>query len=162
MRGKDEPARGSVRMSQDEVWTFVHEAHAAILVTLRADGMPVALPVWFAALDRRIFVRTRGKKLARIRRDGRASVLVESGTSWAELKAVHFTGRAVVLDPEPDSLATAVDRELDRKYAAFRTRAEAMPLATRESYARAALRLVEFIPERHVLNWDNSRLDLGE
>ena len=52
----------------------------AIMTTLRRDGMPIAMPMWFAAIDERIYVNTRGKKLHRHRHMIRAaSFLVESG-----------------------------------------------------------------------------------
>ena len=56
----------SPRMTEEEIWSFVTDAHTGILTTLRRDGVPIALPLWFACLDRRIYFRTRGKKLARI------------------------------------------------------------------------------------------------
>ncbi len=59
-------------------------------------GAPISLPVWFVALDRRIYVAgpAHTKKFARIRNDPRVAFVVESGTHWAELVGVHLTGRA--------------------------------------------------------------------
>jgi nitroimidazol reductase NimA-like FMN-containing flavoprotein (pyridoxamine 5'-phosphate oxidase superfamily) len=144
-------------MEPEEIWDFVTNSHTGIFVTLRADGVPIAMPLWFAVLDRKIYISTRGKKLARIRHDERASFLVESGKSWAELKAVHLTGRARVLD-EGDALEQRVKAELDRKYDAFRTKREQMPEATRKSYQVADHAYVEFTPDDRILNWDNQRL----
>jgi hypothetical protein len=81
-----EPARGSVRMSEDAVWTFVRETHTAILVRLRHDGMPIALPVWFVALDRRIYFLT-GKEARSDppRRPGIGARRVHPGSTRAEL-----------------------------------------------------------------------------
>src|SRR5436309_6210422 len=92
----------SPRMTEAEIWAFVTDAPTGILTTLRRDGVPVALPLWFACLDRIIYVQTRGKKLERVAHDARASFLVESGHRWAELKAVHFTGRAEIVEPDRD------------------------------------------------------------
>ena len=92
----------SVRLAPDEAWSVVEAAHTGILTTLRADGRPVALPVWFVVLDRTVCMSapTRTKKVARIRHDPRASFLVESGERWAELEAVHLDGRVeIVEDP---------------------------------------------------------------
>src|SRR5205807_535130 len=117
----------SIRLSREEAWEVLAAAHTGILTTLRADGMPIALPVWFVALDERVYVGTpaRTKKVARVRRDPRVSFLVESGARWAELVGVHLTGRARVVD-EPDLVARVVDA-LNEKYRAFRTPPEAMP-----------------------------------
>ena len=86
----------SVRLSPDEAWGIIEHAHTGIFTSLRRDGTPVALPVWFVSLDRRIYVSgpAGSKKFARVRRDPRVSFLVESGTRWAELVAVHLSGDA--------------------------------------------------------------------
>jgi nitroimidazol reductase NimA-like FMN-containing flavoprotein (pyridoxamine 5'-phosphate oxidase superfamily) len=119
--------------------------------------MPIALPLWFVALDRRIYVSgpATAKRVARLRRDPRVSFLVESGTRWAELRAVHLTGQArVVTEPE---LVARVAAALDAKYAAFRARRSAMPAATR-AYYEAELATIEITPDAHILSWDNARL----
>ena len=107
----------SPRMTDEEIWAYVVDAPTGILTTLRRDGVPIALPLWFACLDRTIYFQTRGKKLQRMAHDPRASFLVESGFRWVDLKAVHFTGRADAIDASPD-LADAFRAEIDRKYAA--------------------------------------------
>ena len=69
----------SPRMTEQEIWDYVTDAPTGILTTLRRDGVPVAMPIWFACVDRTIYIQTRGKKLQRIAHDPRASFLVESG-----------------------------------------------------------------------------------
>ena len=88
-----------VRLTPDEQWTTLEAAHTGIFTSLRRDGAPVALPVWFAVVDRKIYFRTptRAKKVLRVRHDDRCSCLVESGLAWKELKAVHC-GDAVRFD----------------------------------------------------------------
>jgi len=122
-----------VRLSEEEAWEAIAAAHTGVLTTLRADGTPVALPVWFVALDRAIYVSTpaRAKKVARVRNDPRASFLVESGERWAELRAVHLSGAVAVVDDR--AMVDAVAAALDVKYAAFRTASAAMPCGTRRT-----------------------------
>ena len=57
-----------VRGSSDPGAVQFAESHTGILTTLRADGAPVALPVWFVVDDRTIcFMSFEGmKKLARM------------------------------------------------------------------------------------------------
>ena len=146
----------SPRMTEDEIWSFVTDAHTGILTTLRRDGVPIALPLWYACLDRRIYFRTRGKKLARIARDPRASFLAETGAQWAELKAVHFTGRAEIVELEP-ALAERYRAERDRKYAAFQGQS-VMSTETRSYYKKALGGIVRFTPDERILHWDNAKL----
>lgn len=153
------PERRGVRMTHDEAWTFLAEAHTGIFTTLRQDGYPIALPVWFAVVDQTIYLSTRGKKLDRVRRDPRCSFLVEDGLRWAELRAVHVTGEATVLDELDDALAATVQAELHRKYAAFRTSMKVMPSATRSEYSSGSM--IRVVPHSRVLSWDNKLLRLG-
>jgi nitroimidazol reductase NimA-like FMN-containing flavoprotein (pyridoxamine 5'-phosphate oxidase superfamily) len=137
---------------------MVTDAHTGVMTTVRRDGMPIALPLWFACVDRIIWVHSRGRKLQRIAHDPRASFLVESGERWAELRAVHFTGRAEAVEPDSATLAL-VEAETARKYDAFRTPANDMPAATAPRYA--AMRWIRFTPDDRVLSWDNAKIAGG-
>src|ERR1700727_968561 len=94
-------ARRSVRMTDDEAWQMLEQSVNGILTTLRRDGRPVTLPIWYVVLDRRIYIGTRGKKVLRARNDPRCSFLVEAGERWADLRAVHLDGLVTVIDPHP-------------------------------------------------------------
>ena len=47
----------SFRLTDDEIWAYVTDAHTGIMTTLRRDGMPIAMPLWFAVVDRAIYVQ---------------------------------------------------------------------------------------------------------
>ena len=149
----------SVRLSEEEAWEVLRTAHTGILTTLRRDGSPIALPVWFVAEDRTLYVSgpKSGKKWGRVRNDPRVSFLVESGAAWKELCAVHVSGRAEIVDA-PDW--ERIDGLLGEKYRGFITPREEMPERTREHYdvGRALMRIV---PDGRLLTWDNSRLEVG-
>jgi nitroimidazol reductase NimA-like FMN-containing flavoprotein (pyridoxamine 5'-phosphate oxidase superfamily) len=149
-------SKPSFRLTDDEIWEFVANAHTGIMTTLRRDGMPIAMPLWFACIDRTIYVHTRGKKLQRITRDARASFLVESGEMWAELKAVHLTGHAELVELAP-KFEARIMAETARKYDAFRAAPAQMPERTAALYA-AMMRWVRFTPEARILSWDNAKL----
>jgi PPOX class probable F420-dependent enzyme len=152
----------SVRLDDEEVRELLASSHTGILTTLRADGSPITLPMWFVFLDGAVYLQTpaRTRKTARIRRDGRVAFLVESGERWAELKAVHLSGHAELIDDaaERDRVAAA----LHAKYAAFRTPRERYPTATRDHYAgeRATIRIV--VATARILSWDNAKIRLRQ
>ncbi len=147
----------SVRLSVHEAWEVIERAHTGILTTLCRDGAPISLPVWFAALDRRIYVSgpAHTKKFGRVRHDPRVAFLVEAGTRWVELVGVHLSGTARVLD-DPKLLAR-VQEALDAKYSAFRIDRAEMPDATRAHYETGTT-TVEIEPDERILTWDNARL----
>jgi PPOX class probable F420-dependent enzyme len=152
-----------VRLTEDEAWERIAGSHTGILTSLRADGWPVALPVWFAVEGRAVYVRTppSAAKLKRIRRDPRCGFLVEAGESWAELAAVSMQMRAAVLDGEGDAAEAKRAMELiDARYDGNRTADEQLPDATRRHYAERVVIRLE--PTGRMVTWDNSRIRLRE
>ncbi len=149
----------SVRLSEDEAWAEVAAAHTGIFTSMRADGTPISLPVWFVVLDRRIYVSgpSMAKRLARIGRNPRCAFLVEAGTRWDELRAVHFTGNARIVEDAESVLP--ILRALDEKYNSFRTKRATMPTATRKHYS-APTACIEIVPDDRILSWDNARLNV--
>jgi PPOX class probable F420-dependent enzyme len=146
----------TIRLTVDETWEAVESAHTGILTTLRRDGMPIALPVWFVVDNRSIALMTPAgtKKIARIRHDPRASFLVESGEQYTELRGVHLTGRVEAVE---DAAATSrIEVAVTAKYAAFRPPADRLPAAAQAYYAEQAF--LRFVPEDRILTWDNARL----
>jgi nitroimidazol reductase NimA-like FMN-containing flavoprotein (pyridoxamine 5'-phosphate oxidase superfamily) len=151
----------SIRLSPSEAWQVIEGSHTGILTSLRRDGVPISLPVWFVALDRRVYVSgpAHTKKFGRIRRDARVAFLVESGTAWAELVGVHLTGTAREIgDPE---LLARVHDALDAKYSAFRSDRAVMPARTAQYYETATA-TIEIEPDERVLTWDNARFFAGD
>jgi PPOX class probable F420-dependent enzyme len=153
-----------VRLSEDEAWAELDAAHTGILTTLRRDGRPVSVPVWFAALDRRIYVRTPAKtrKVDHVRHDPRATFLVERGERWIELCAVMVHADVELLEPgeEYDTVSDAIDR----KYTGFGMSSPAMggkkvPDATKRHYAGRS-QVLRLTPTGEIVTWDNSRLRL--
>jgi nitroimidazol reductase NimA-like FMN-containing flavoprotein (pyridoxamine 5'-phosphate oxidase superfamily) len=150
--------RRTVRLSAEEAWATIEGSHTGIFTTMRRDGTPISLPVWFVVIDRNIYMTTPtgAKKVARVRSNSRAAFVVESGERWAELRAVHLTGHATVVDDD-DDLIERVRAASDAKYNAFRVQREAMPKATTERYGRQAA-LIRFTPDDRILSWDNARM----
>jgi hypothetical protein len=147
----------SVRLTDGEAWDVLESSHTGILTSLRRDGVPVSLPVWFVVDDRSVLVAgpAASHKFTRLRRDGRVAFLVESGEAWKDLRAVHLIGRGeVVAQPEWES----VDARFDAKYAGFRTPREQMPASARARYD-GTRSLVRLTPTERLLTWDNQRLD---
>src|ERR1700722_6429515 len=153
-------ARRSVRMTDDEAWQMLEQSVNGILPTLRRDGRPVALPIWYVVLDRRISLTTRGKKGDRARNAPGCSLPVGAGERWADLRAVDLECLVAVIEPDPD-LAARIAEATGAKYAAYRTRTTAMPSATRERYAALPGAVLELTPQGKMLTWDNRHLGLG-
>ena len=146
----------SVRLTPDEAWGVLERAHTGILTTLRRDGYPIALPMWFACVDH--------DDAQRPGASASASATIPGPPSWSkEVSSGLSSKRCTSPVPARSSISTPASgarfqAEIDRKYAAFRTASTEMPQATRNHYAgRTYLRLV---PDDRILSWDNRKLGL--
>jgi nitroimidazol reductase NimA-like FMN-containing flavoprotein (pyridoxamine 5'-phosphate oxidase superfamily) len=150
-----------IDLDEDQLWAFLAQGHEGTFTSLRSDGWPVSLPVWYVVEDRTVFLRTRPKtkKVGRIERDPRCSFVVSSGARWAELKAAVLTCRAVVVEVEPENeLVRSVVLDLfEEKYASFRTPAATMPPSSQKHYKGEPV-VIRLDLVDAVLSWDNSRL----
>ena len=149
-----------IQLSDEEVWSFAEAAHTGVLTTLRRDGRPVSLPLWFVAFDGAVHFSTpsRSRKVGRVRHDPRACFLVESGLAWRELKAVMMAGSVEVV--EDADLLARVAAELDRKYREFRPDLGRAPGATRRHYGSGSATL-RFTPESWI-SWDNAKIRMAK
>lgn len=147
-------------MNEEETWAELTAAHTGIFTSLKKDGWPVSLPVWFVVRNRSIYVGTPqgSKKVARVRNDSRVTFLVERGEKWAELAAVHVSARATLVD-DPDE-AAEVQALMSEKYGASRTSRREMPDATKAHYGNQRA-LIRLDPQGRVLTWDNARIRLN-
>jgi len=143
-------------MTDEEIETFLAAGYTGILATVRKDGSPAMVPLWYVVADESVFVRTpaASAKAKHVKADPRVSFMVESGVAWAELRAVILHGKAVA-EEDPVVIA-AVDAAFDLKYADYKM-PESTPDATRRHYAAERVRL-RIVPERKTLTWDNSKL----
>jgi PPOX class probable F420-dependent enzyme len=145
-----------VRLTDEEAWDVLRGSHTGVLTTLRRDGAPAAVPMWFVVDDQSVWVRTlaASPKAKNIRRDPRVCFLVESGLAWAELRAVVINGRATVTSDE-EKIAW-VDNAFATKYADFLA-PTTVPDATRRHYAATRVH-VRIEPTARLLTWDNARI----
>jgi nitroimidazol reductase NimA-like FMN-containing flavoprotein (pyridoxamine 5'-phosphate oxidase superfamily) len=151
----------SIRLSMEEAWEELSHAHTGILTSLKADGTPITLPLWFVALDERIYFGgpSRTKKISRLRRNPRCCFLVETGIYWRELKGVLLTGNAREVTDEDTQ--QRVREALGAKYDPYRSKRTSMPDETRAVYEAPGRVTFEFVPDDRILTWDNSRIELS-
>jgi nitroimidazol reductase NimA-like FMN-containing flavoprotein (pyridoxamine 5'-phosphate oxidase superfamily) len=148
----------SVRLTDGESWELLERSRVGVFSSLKLDGTPISLPVWFAPLEGRIYLHgpSSSKKFTRVRNNPRVSFVCESGERWVELTAVHLTGQARVLCDE-HALEESVSAAFDRRYAELRP--STIPKAARDNYRQFSV--IEIVPDARILSWDNSRLGLG-
>jgi nitroimidazol reductase NimA-like FMN-containing flavoprotein (pyridoxamine 5'-phosphate oxidase superfamily) len=144
-----------ITMSDADIWRMLDTAEKGVFVSLRQSGAPIALPVWFVAHEESIYLRTpaRSKKVTRVTADDRVAFLVDDGRAWAELRGIHISGTAQVVD-DPQ-LTETIGTLIDTKYAGLRTASSERPAATNKHYSDR--RLIRIEPDQ-IMSWDNHLL----
>ncbi|MCH7616938.1 MAG: pyridoxamine 5'-phosphate oxidase family protein [Chloroflexi bacterium] len=130
-------------MSNAEREAFLAVNRYGILATLRRDGSPIAIPVWFDwdGDSVRMFTTVASPKLRRLANDARASVLVTNHIDEKE-KWVAFDGTVAVSDEGGFELA----EKLAQRYWDLNDPVRASALESWRAM-QSAWRLLEMVPD---------------
>lgn len=148
--------RDLIRMTPEEVHAYLGEQRRIVVVTIGPDGMPHPVPMNYGIDEAcRVVITTfrKSQKVRNVERDPRATLLVESGEGYGELKAaILFADVEIIDDPE------AVRAEMNRIRAAD-TLAGLMDAGMNDQVrASLAKRVVlRFTPFR-TISWDHGKL----
>jgi PPOX class probable F420-dependent enzyme len=147
--------RSQIEMTPAEIEAFLASKRTANLITLGATGHPHAIAMWFGLIDGVIWFETKAKaqKAVNLRRDPRATILIEDGLTYDTLRGVSLEGRAEIVD-DPDAL-WAVGVSVWERYNGEYTE-EVKPLVEFMLHKRVAIR---FDVER-TRSWDHRKLGL--
>jgi PPOX class probable F420-dependent enzyme len=140
-------------MTDAEVAEFLAAERTLQVASIRPDGTPHLVPMWFEVLDGRIAMWTYAKsqKGRNLRRDPRLTCLVEAGETYGELRGVSIAGRAELHD-DYDTVF-AVGEALYRRYQGDMTH------ETRKGVeAEARKRIAIFVDPLRTASWDHRKL----
>jgi general stress protein 26 len=152
--------RDQIRMTDEEVGAFLDEERTVICATAGKDGWPHLMPLWYVVRDGELWSWTYGasQKVKNLERDPRATIQVEAGTEYQELRGVMFKCE-VELVTETDDVA-ALGREIFARYGGVD--ADTLDDGVREMVAKQASKRVglRFV-ERDRATWDHRKLGAG-
>jgi PPOX class probable F420-dependent enzyme len=146
-------SRATIAMSDHELRGFLMEEHSLTCATINPNGRPHLVELWYLVDGDEIACWTYGKsqKARNLERDPRATIQVEAGESYGELR-----GAVMECDVE-------IERDPERVLAvgiALATRYPGLPdEQARASIARQAPKRVvlRFTPT-HTASWDHRKL----
>ena len=95
-----ENQRASIRMSDEEVATFIEQQRSATIATIGPSGLPHLVAMWYAVIDGQVWIETKAKsqKVVNLRRNDSFSFLVEDGLTYDQLRGVSLEGRGVIVE----------------------------------------------------------------
>ena len=160
--------RGQIKMSEAEARSFLADERTMTCATAGPRGWPHLMPLWYVLREApagepwpRLWAWTyaASQKVRNLERDARASVQVEAGELYQELRGVTLECE-VTIHRETDVVA-ALGREIFARYAAPRggPPAQNLPGEVGEMVDLQAPKRVglEF-RERHRASWDHRKL----
>lgn len=148
--------REQIAMSEAEVRAYLASQRRVILVTNGPDGMPHPVPMNFGLDAAGRFILTafaKSQKVRNLERDPRATLLVESGGLYQELKSViAWCDAEIVRDP------LEVRALLDSMKAAPEMGASLTPAMRQQVTSSMAKRVaLRFAPYK-IVSWDHAKL----
>jgi len=148
-------------MTNEELAAFVRAEKTLIIVSNGPGGFPHPMPMFFHVDEAgRFLVSTYGKsqKVKNFERDARASLLIEAGEAYQELRSVMMQATTEILDDPEFVLQTmlAIRRQREPEQSHFSDREiQEIQQAGRK---RVILR---FTPVK-TLSWDHRKLGEGD
>jgi nitroimidazol reductase NimA-like FMN-containing flavoprotein (pyridoxamine 5'-phosphate oxidase superfamily) len=160
--------REQIKMSAAEVAEFLAQERTVTCATTGPRGWPHLMPLWYVLRDcsaaepgPRIWAWTyaASQKVRNLERDPRATLQVESGEAYAELRGVMLECEVVIHRELADVSALGGEILLRNSVARGEVAPEELPDGAREALAAQAVKRVglEFV-ERRRASWDHSKL----
>ena len=91
--------RDQIKLTADEQAELLDSERIAVVSSLGPRGWPHSMPMWYLVRDGEIWVWTYAKsqKVKNLERDPRATVLVETGTEYTELRGIQIEAEAELI-----------------------------------------------------------------
>jgi PPOX class probable F420-dependent enzyme len=147
--------RSAITMTDEEIMQFLAHSRSATVATIGPGGVPHLVAMWYAIIDGEIWIQSKSKsqKIVNLRRDSRASVLLEAGRSYECLRGVSFEGQGLVSEKRDDLWRVAVSI-FERYTGPYRDEFE--PVIEGMIHKRTAVR----IEVERVRSWDHRKLSM--
>jgi general stress protein 26 len=142
--------RQQIEMTEAEVLAFLESRRVVTCATLGPRGWPHLMPLWYLLREGEIWAWTYGKsqKVVNLEREPRATLQVEAGTEYQELRGVMLECETVIHRDTP--VVQAFGEDLFERYAGNR--------ATEMVAAQAPKRVVLQFVARRSASWDHRKL----
>jgi PPOX class probable F420-dependent enzyme len=147
--------RAQIQLTPEEVDEFLAEQRVVVVATIGRDGWPHLMPLWYVVREGELWGWTYAKsqKVRNLERDDRATLQIETGEAYQELRGVMIKARCE-LHRDIETVA-GVGEALAGKYSGLDSVGpEAREVFRKQASKRVAL---QFHPEE-TATWDHRKL----
>jgi PPOX class probable F420-dependent enzyme len=148
--------RGQIKLSEPEMAELLENERVAVVSSIGPRGWPHSMPLWFVARDSEVWIWTYAKsqKVRNLERDPRATVLVETGEEYGELRGMMIEAEAM-LHRDPETVLGFAE-ELTLRYSEGLDSVDGDARALLEAQAPKRV-AIQFKPLR-TASWDHRKL----
>jgi PPOX class probable F420-dependent enzyme len=148
--------RDQIKLSDAELLALLDGERIVVVSSLGPRGWPHSMPMWFVPREGEIWIWTYAKsqKVRNLERDPRATVLIETGHEYGELRGAMIEAEAEIHRNAETVLGFA--EELTLRYAGGISSVEGGAMAALEAQAPKRV-AVHFKPLR-TATWDHRKL----
>jgi PPOX class probable F420-dependent enzyme len=145
--------RDQIQMSAAEQAAFLAEQRTVICATNGPGGWPHLMPLWYVMRGENICAWTyaRSQKVRNLERDPRATLQVEAGDDYSELRGIMIEADTEIL--RDTELVAALGAELLSRYSNGAT-----PEVNDAIRSQAAKRVALRFAARRTASWDHRKL----
>jgi len=149
--------RDQIKLTDEELLGLLGAERIAIVSSLGPRGWPHSMPMWFVPRQGEIWIWTYAKsqKVRNLERDARATLLVETGHEYGELRGAMIEAEAAIHRDFETVIGFA--EELTLRYAEGISSVEGDAKAALEAQAPKRV-AIHFKPLR-TATWDHRKLD---
>jgi nitroimidazol reductase NimA-like FMN-containing flavoprotein (pyridoxamine 5'-phosphate oxidase superfamily) len=146
--------RDQIKMTEDEVSAFLAHQRVVAVATNGANGWPHVMPLWYIVRAQEIWAWTYAKsqKTRNLERDPRATLQIETGEQYHELRGVMI--EASVVMHRGLEIVTDTGAEILTRYGSRAVGPQFMDVVRAQAAKRVAL---QFVAER-IASWDHRKL----
>jgi PPOX class probable F420-dependent enzyme len=148
--------RDQIKLTDEEQHALIENERIVVVSTIGPRGWPHVMPLWYVPRDGEIWIWTYAKsqKVKNLERDPRATLLIETGTEYNELRGVQIEAEAELIRDTEQVLKFA--KELTVRYTEGIESVEGDAAAGLQ--AQAPKRVAIHFHPRRIATWDHRKL----
>jgi PPOX class probable F420-dependent enzyme len=148
--------RDQIRLTDGELDELISTERIVVVASAGPRGWPHVMPLWYVPLDGEIWIWTYAKsqKVKNLERDPRATLLIEAGVEYGELRGVQIEAEAELIRDTDEIVEFA--KQLTVRYSEGIESVEGDAAAALEAQAPKRV-AIHFHPKR-TATWDHRKL----
>ena len=148
--------RVEIQLTESEQAELLETERVVVVATFGPRGWPHLMPMWFVTRDGEVWIWTYGKsqKVKNLERDPRATLLIETGTEYTELRGIQIEAEAELVRDQDQIVEFAKELTVRYTEGIDSVQGDAAAGLLKQAAKRVAIR---FKPQR-VASWDHRKL----